>query len=184
MKKGLTLALCMFLSTTLLTACAQTPPAATQPTQAQNQATTQAPTQSTPMTLPSSILKTSDDLTWAAAPASLPAGAQIAVIEAGGLKNAEPFTFRLLLPPNYKIAPHTHPAIEHVTVLSGTLYFGEGKEFSPDTAKAYPAGSVMFMPVGHAMFGFTKDEETIIQIHGIGPWGIEYINSADDPRKA
>jgi quercetin dioxygenase-like cupin family protein len=135
------------------------------------------------MTLPESILKTSNELTWAAAPASLPAGAEIAAIEAGGLKNAEPFTFRLRIPPNYKISPHTHPAIEHVTVISGTLYFGEGKEYSPDTAKTYPSGSVMFMPIGHAMFGFTKDEEAIIQIHGIGPWGIEYVNPADDPRK-
>ena len=32
------------------------------------------------------------------------------------------------------------------------------------------------------MFGFAK-EETIIQVNAEGPWGINYINPADDPRK-
>jgi len=176
----ISLVLGLGLSLTLLVACQQQTPTQTSPSP-----TSITPTQQpSPATLSSPILQTTDELTWADAPSSLPAGAKIAIIEGGGLKNTEPFTFRLLLPPNYKIAPHTHPAIEHVTVLSGTLYFSDGKEYSPDTAKAYPAGSVMFMPIGHAMFGFTKDEETIIQIHGTGPWGIEYINPTDDPRKA
>ena len=38
------------------------------------------------------------------------------------------------------------------------------------------------MPAGAPMFGFTK-EETVIQLHGVGPWGISYVNPADDPRK-
>ena len=50
------------------------------------------------------------ELTWADAPAVAP-GAKIAVIE-GPLNKAVPFTFRLRLPANAKIAPHTHPAYE------------------------------------------------------------------------
>lgn len=34
---------------------------------------------------------------------------------------------------------------------------------------------------GAPMFGYTE-EETVIQMHGTGPWGIEYINPEDDPR--
>ena len=26
-------------------------------------------------------------------------------------------------------------------------------------------------------------EETIAQVHGIGPWGLTYVNPADDPSK-
>ena len=26
-------------------------------------------------------------------------------------------------------------------------------------------------------------EETIVQLNGVGPWGITYVNPADDPRK-
>jgi len=128
----------------------------------------------------SPVLVSVDELVWADAPPSLPPGAKIAVIEAGGLKNPEPFTFRLKLPPNYEIAPHTHPAIEHVTVLSGTFYFAEGSD--PEKAREYTAGSVIIMPIGHSMVAFTKDEEAVIQVHGTGPWGITYLDSADDPR--
>jgi hypothetical protein len=31
-------------------------------------------------------------------------------------------------------------------------------------------------------FGWTKDE-TVVQVHGVGPWGVTYVNPADDPRK-
>jgi hypothetical protein len=26
-------------------------------------------------------------------------------------------------------------------------------------------------------------EEVIVQVHGVGAWGITYVNPADDPRK-
>jgi hypothetical protein len=38
------------------------------------------------------------------------------------------------------------------------------------------------MPPGAPMFGYTK-EETVIQLHGVGPWGLQYLSPADDPRK-
>lgn len=127
------------------------------------------------------VLLTPGELSWKPAPASLPAGAEIVVIE-GNLSNAEPFIFRLKLPPNYKIAPHTHPAIEHVTVISGTFYFGAGGTFEPDKAKTLTAGSVGIFQPGQQMFAYTKGE-TIIQVHGVGPWGLTYLNPDDDPRK-
>jgi hypothetical protein len=39
------------------------------------------------------------------------------------------------------------------------------------------------MPQGTAMFGFTKGEEAIIQLNVSGPWTVNYLNPADDPRK-
>jgi len=127
------------------------------------------------------VLLKSTDIKWTNAPPSMPPGAQIAVIE-GDLKKAEPFMFRLKLPANYKIAPHTHPAIEHVTVLSGTFYMGAGDQLDPDKAVALTPGSFAAFQPGHSMFAWTE-EETVIQVHGVGPWGINYINPADDPRK-
>jgi hypothetical protein len=111
---------------------------------------------------------------------SMNPGAQIAVIE-GDLSQEAPFTFRLRLPANYELAPHVHPAYERVTVLSGTLYFAHGEEFDRAQAQALPAGSVAIMSPGDPMYGYTE-EETVIQLHGTGPWGIEYINAEDDPR--
>jgi quercetin dioxygenase-like cupin family protein len=127
------------------------------------------------------ILLKSADIKWTDAPPSMPPGAQIAVIE-GDLEKAEPFTFRLKLPANYKIAPHTHPAIEHVTVLSGTFYMGAGDKIDREKAVALTPGSFAAFQPGHSMFAWTG-EETVVQVHGVGPWGINYINSPDDPRK-
>ncbi|HSF30415.1 MAG TPA: cupin domain-containing protein [Candidatus Tectomicrobia bacterium] len=126
------------------------------------------------------LMAAPSDLTWADVP-SLPPGAKIAVIQ-GPLNEAVPFTFRLKVPAGYKIPVHTHPAIEHVTVMSGTLYFAGGDTFDEASVKTLTPGSVVVMPAGHPMYGWTK-EETIIQVHGVGPWGIDYLTPADDPRK-
>jgi quercetin dioxygenase-like cupin family protein len=123
---------------------------------------------------------TPGDLKWVDVP-SLPPEAKIAVIE-GPLTEAVPFTFRLRLPADYKIPAHWHPAIEHVTVISGTFNLGTGDKLDAAKTKPLSAGSVAIMQPNTNHFGWTK-EETIVQVHGVGPWGITYVNPADDPRK-
>lgn len=120
-----------------------------------------------------------DALEWSDV-ASMDAPAQIAVIE-GDLSAEEPFTFRLKLPADYDIRPHVHPAYERVTVLSGTLHFAHGETFDRDATTELPQGGVAIMAPGEPMYGYTE-VDTIIQLHGTGPWGIEYINDEDDPR--
>jgi len=90
---------------------------------------------------------------------------------------------RLRFPDGYKIAPHTHPKIEHVTVISGTFNLGTGEVFDQAASQAMPAGTFGFWPAGMKHFAWAKGE-TIVQVHGVGPWGIEYVNPADDPRNA
>lgn len=119
-------------------------------------------------------------LVWKDAPAVAP-GAKIAVIE-GPLDKAVPFTFRLALPANAKIAPHVHPAFERVTVISGTFYFAQGDTYDTSRTQALGPGGAALMPPDTPMFGYTT-EATVIQLHGIGPWGIKYLNPADDPRQ-
>lgn len=126
------------------------------------------------------IMVAPNQLSWRDAP-SVALGAKIAVIE-GPLDKAVPFTVRLVLPANAKIAPHSHPAYERVTVLSGTFHFASGETFDPSKTQALVPGSLAIMPPGTPMFGYTK-EETVIQLHGVGPWGLHYLNAADDPRK-
>jgi hypothetical protein len=112
--------------------------------------------------------------------ASMAPGAKIAILE-GDLSKAEPFTFRLKMPANYRVAPHIHPAYERVTVLKGTFYFAHGRTYDRDKAMPLPVGGFAVMAPGDPMYGYTT-EETIIQLHGTGPWGIEYLDPADDPR--
>lgn len=129
---------------------------------------------------PALIAAMSSELNWAPAPSVGP-GAMIAVIE-GDLKTAEPFTFRLKLPANSKIGVHTHPLVERVTVISGTFYFATGDKFDPAQAKAYQPGDTLIIPAGMAMYAATKDQETVLQLHGTGPWGISYLDPADAPK--
>lgn len=120
------------------------------------------------------------DLQWQDVP-SLPKGAEIAVIE-GPMSDPVPFTVRLKFPANYRLPPHFHPAVERVTVLSGTFSMGMGEVFDAGKAVAVDAGSIMIMQPRTPHFAFTTGE-TVVQLHGTGPWGVTYVNAADDPRK-
>lgn len=126
------------------------------------------------------LLLAASQLQWKDAPSVAP-GARIAIIE-GPLNKAVPFTFRLELPAGTTIAPHVHPAFERVTVLSGTFHFAHGDRFDTNHAQALGPGDVAIMPPGAPMYGFTK-ERTVIQLHGVGPWGIKYLSEAEDPRQ-
>ena len=119
------------------------------------------------------------DLKWVDVP-SLPPGAKIAVIE-GPMNEAVPFTIRLKLPADYKVPAHSHPAIEHVTVISGTFNLGTGDKFDQSKTTQLSAGGIAVMQPKTNHFAWTK-EETIIQTHGVGPWAVNYVNPADDPR--
>ena len=120
------------------------------------------------------------DLKWEDVPA-LPPGAKVAVLE-GPMDQATPFTIRLKFPANYKVPAHWHPAIEHVTVLSGTLNMGIGDKLDTTKTKALSAGSVVIIQPKTNHFGWTK-KETVVQAHGVGPWGVTYVDPANDPRK-
>ena len=70
-----------------------------------------------------------EDLKWIDGPASLPTGAKVALME-GDAAMEGPFTLRLQLPDGFSIPPHWHPAVEHVTVISGTFNLGMGEKFA------------------------------------------------------
>jgi hypothetical protein len=119
---------------------------------------------------------------WGPAPPSLPAGSQFAVLVGDPTKSGVPFVIRAKLPDGYKVPPHWHPSDENVTVLQGALMIGKGEKFDPSALEELPVGSFMRMPKTMRHFAQAKGE-TIIQVHGVGPFEINYVNSADDPRK-
>lgn len=121
------------------------------------------------------------DMKWADLP-SLPPGAKISVLE-GPMNEATPFTARLKLPANYRIPAHWHPATERITVLSGTFYMGMGEVLDTANGIAVPTGGFAVMQSRTPHFAYTTNEAVELQLHSTGPWGVTYINSADDPRK-
>jgi hypothetical protein len=66
-------------------------------------------------------------------------------------------------------------------VLSGVFHIGMGDELDEANGRAMPTGSFIVMPVGHNHYAWTE-EETVVQLHSIGPWGITYVDPEDDPR--
>jgi quercetin dioxygenase-like cupin family protein len=130
----------------------------------------------------SPAIYTPKDVKWSEAPPILPRGAQVAVLE-GDPNKEGPFVMRVRLPDGYKVAPHTHPKPERVTVIQGTLYFGMGEKFEAAKCKEMPAGSFGTWPAGMKHFAWVKGE-TVLQLHGTGPWVMTYVNPDDDPRKA
>jgi quercetin dioxygenase-like cupin family protein len=122
---------------------------------------------------------TPDHLTWVAAPAVLPAGARLAVLE-GDPSKAGPFTMRLSMPAGYRIPPHFHQVDEHVTVISGAFQVGMGDTFDEGKLTTLPPGTFGVIPPGMRHYA-RADKATVIQLHGIGPWGLTYVNRADQP---
>jgi quercetin dioxygenase-like cupin family protein len=134
-------------------------------------------------TVTAPIVVTPKDMSWKPGPAALPRGAQAMVLEGDPATPGALFTVRLKLPANYTISPHWHAADEHVTVVSGTFAIGHGEKLDAAQARDLPAGSFFVMPAKHVHFATTRSE-AIVQLHAVGPWSINYVNPADDPRGA
>jgi hypothetical protein len=118
---------------------------------------------------------------WRDGPPSLPKGAKFALLE-GDPSKPGPFVLRVKMPDAYRIPPHTHGKTERVTVLSGRFYIGMGDRFDEKAGKEMPAGSYGHWAAGMKHFAWVQGE-TVIQLNGVGPWSIQYVNPADDPRK-
>jgi quercetin dioxygenase-like cupin family protein len=121
-----------------------------------------------------------DDLKWSA-PAVYAPGAQVAVINGDPTKEGM-YVVRLKVPAGFKIAAHTHPNDENVTVLSGSFNIGTGDKLDENKGIVVKAGGYSFVAKGMAHYAWFT-EETVLQLHGMGPQGVTYINPADDPRK-
>ena len=120
-------------------------------------------------------------VTWGEAPPSLPPGAKLAVLS-GDPSKSEPFVIRVQLPAGYTIAPHWHPTDEQVTVLAGTFALGMGDTLDKSAVQDLPVGGYALLPAQMHHFAMAKTAATI-QVHGMGPFVINYVNPADDPSK-
>jgi quercetin dioxygenase-like cupin family protein len=123
---------------------------------------------------------TPSDLKWGDAPPGFPAGGKMAVLN-GDPTQAGPFTVRLKAPAGYRVMPHTHPTDERLTVISGSFKIGMGEKFDEKTMQYMGPGSYIVLPANMAHFA-KGAKEAIVQIDSEGPFQINYVNPADDPR--
>ena len=122
----------------------------------------------------------SEDVDWKAF-AAFPPSARLAVL-VGQPSEPGPYTIRVKVPHGVKLMPHRHPESRTYTVISGVFYIGLGDEFDADKLEAYPPGAVIVLPGNTSHFHWAKSGEYVTQVSAIGPLGMEYINSKDDPR--
>ena len=118
-----------------------------------------------------------------AGPALAPPGAQMAPLEGDRSKAGAPFTIRAKFPDGYRVPPHWHATDERIVVLQGTFGMGLGERFDTAAGRELPVGSYAVTPKGVRHFAWAKGE-TVIHVSGTGPFEINYVNPADDPRKA
>ncbi len=127
-----------------------------------------------------SSLTNVQDMKWGDAPPSLPKGGKMAVLYGDPSKDGT-FSIRAKLPAGYMVPPHFHTKDENLTVLSGALYIGMSDAVDKKTAHALKAGGFHHLPGKVHHYAFTK-APTVLQISGDGPFDINYLNPADDPR--
>ncbi|WP_336487069.1 cupin domain-containing protein [Methylobacterium nigriterrae] len=128
------------------------------------------------------ILIPTDQVQWGPAPPVFPKGAQLAVMS-GNPSSDGLYVVRLKMPSGYRIAAHHHPTAENVTVLSGNFHLGMGDKLDPAAGQELTAGGYAEAPAGMNHFAWTTSE-TVVQVHGQGPFAITYVNPADDPSKS
>ena len=120
-------------------------------------------------------------LKWGDPPPSLPPGSTLAVMS-GDPTQAQPFVLRAQVPAGYKVAPHWHPGTENLTVLSGTVALGMGEQFDESTMTELGPGGYASLPAEMRHYFMSKTAATF-QVHGMGPFVVNYVNPADDPSK-
>ena len=154
-------------------ALAQAPPPNPSPSPATTPVNT-APDRSQHLVINPNALK------WGPPPPAFEKGPTFTVVS-GDPGKPGPFTVRMRMPQGFKIKPHYHPTDENITVLAGEFAMGMGDTFDPAKMQSLTMGGYALMPAQMHHYAMAKTAATI-QVHGIGPFSLTYINPADDPR--
>jgi mannose-6-phosphate isomerase-like protein (cupin superfamily) len=112
---------------------------------------------------------------WSSGPEGLGPGVSFVRVD------RDPYKLHVHYPAGHTVGPHRHISAEYVTVLSGTLLIGWGKVWDPTKFKAVQAGENVVVPAGVFHFSAVR-EETVMKVELAGPYNIEYVLDADDPR--
>jgi hypothetical protein len=121
-----------------------------------------------------------EDIEWKPF-STFPPEARLAVL-VGNPSEQGPYAIRVKVPHGVKLMPHRHPEDRIYTVISGIFYIGLGDEFDAEKLVAYAPRAVIILPGSTSHFHWAKSGEYVTQVTAIGPLGLEYVDSNDDPR--
>ena len=105
-------------------------------------------------------------------------GCELATVAGDPSAEGAPFVVRLRCADGAKIPAHWHPTDENATVLKGIFLVGMGEAFDETKLTAMNVGNFAMMPKEMRHFGMAKGE-TIVQVHGAGPFKVNWVNPSD-----
>ena len=103
-----------------------------------------------------------------------PADQVIEMISGDPATPGAPYVIRIHNDTNYAVMAHTHPEDEHIVVVQGTWSLGMGNKFDRNAVDTMELGTYGLVPKQMTHFAWSKTE-TIIQVHGIGPFTVDMI---------
>ncbi len=105
-------------------------------------------------------------------------GCDLAAVSGDPSAEGAPFVLRIRCADGTKIPAHWHPTDEYLTVLKGTFLVGMGEKF--DEAKLTTMNFGNFTMVAKEMRHFALNKgETIVQVHGMGPFKVNWVNPSE-----
>jgi anti-sigma factor ChrR (cupin superfamily) len=127
---------------------------------------------------PEAFIGTPDKIKWV----QYSPGVELGPVYGNCDKVGAPCVFQLRFAAGGKFPAHWHPVDENVTVLSGDFMAGMGDSYDESKMMSLAAGTYVFMPRRMHHFAGSKSG-AVVQVHGVGPFKINYVNPADDPSK-
>ena len=122
-----------------------------------------------------------DAVQWGPAPPQLPKGAQLAVLSGDPGKSGL-YIVRAKMPDGYAVPAHWHKRAENVTVISGTFNIGMGDKLDKSKGEALGPGGFFGAAAKIRHYAWATGE-TVIEISGVGPFDITYVDPKEDPSK-
>jgi hypothetical protein len=114
------------------------------------------------------------DLKWT----PIQKGCDLAPVSGDPSAEGAPFVLRIRCLDGVKVPAHWHPMDENLTVLKGTFMVGLGETFDEGKLQTMNVGNFVFMPKEMRHFAICKGE-TIVQVHGAGPFKVNWVNPAE-----
>lgn len=107
---------------------------------------------------------------------------KVAVIQGDPMTAGRTYTIRLSCTDGTKIAPHWHPTRENVTVLKGGAAVGMGSKWDDKAMEDVPVGGFFTAAAQMRHYAQCKGE-TILQVHGIAPFVVNFVSPEEAPAK-
>jgi quercetin dioxygenase-like cupin family protein len=116
----------------------------------------------------------SGDLKWI----PIMKGCEIAPVSGDFNADGAAFVLRIRCADGIKVPVHWHPTDENLTVLKGTFLVAAGETFDEGKLQTMNVGNFIMMPKEMRHFALCKGE-TIVQIHGTGPFKVNWVNPSE-----